>query len=110
MTELQFSKWFSENLKQYWESADKHRRGISDMAWAEQQPKGPPKYRLGDVVKFKVGGVGIITDVSKPHNGWPSSYAVKPIKGRKFHPKNKSAWHYEGDISKLVGRTRILKV
>jgi len=80
------------------EFIDKHRRGISDLDWARQQPYESPKYKIGDRVEFKVGGFGVIHKVKLPQSGWPSSYATEDIEGFKGHPKTKRAWHYEGDF------------
>lgn len=80
------------------EFVDKHRRGISDMRWADQQPKTQAKYKEGDIVKFMVGGTGIIDVVMFPHNGWPSSYSTHLIAGMDYHARGKDAWHYEGDF------------
>jgi len=93
----------------HWDSknVDAHRRGINDITWATMQPKGPPKYVLGDIVEFKVGGYGIITKVSKPHNGWPSEYSADEVPGLRFHAKGINAWHYEGDIKRLYRKSAI---
>lgn len=101
-----FEKWFKNYFNSEW--IDKHRSGISDLDWAKRQPKADPNYSLGDVVEFKAGGFGIITKVSKPQNGWPSSYATDAVKGMKDHPKTKRAWHYELDFKKRVGKTVIV--
>jgi hypothetical protein len=81
---------------------DKHRKKFSDVEWAEKQPKGKPNYHVGDVVEFKVGGFGIIDEVSKPHAGWPSSYSTAEIEGMRPHKDRMCAWHYEGDFKRLV--------
>lgn len=78
----------------------KHRNGLSDLEWAARQPKGKPKFKIGDVVEFYEGGFGVIRDVSPPHDGWPSSYATSNVKGMKSFWK--SAWHYEGDFKRKV--------
>lgn len=80
------------------ESVDKHRRGICDAEWAKMQKYGEPEYFIGDVVKFKVGGWGVINEVAPAHDGWPASYSAAEIKGKPFHSKGKVAWHYEGDM------------
>ena len=56
----------------------------------------------GDVVEFMAGGFGIVKKVSVSNSGWPVSYSISSIEGMDFHPKNISAWHYEGDIKALV--------
>ena len=86
------------------EFAEEHRRGISDCEWASMQQMGKPIYRKGQIVEFKVGGFGVITEISKAKGGWPCSYATKKVKGMKQHTSYKSAWHYEGDIKRLAGR------
>jgi len=93
-------------LLHYWNSpwVDAHRRGISDIDWAKAQPKGPPKYAEGDVVEFHVGGFGVISEVSEPHNGWPSSYATHDVEGFPPHTNHISAWHYEGDFKRLAAK------
>lgn len=88
-------KDLAENPGKY---ADEHRKDINDMEWADMQPKGKPKYGYGDIVEFKVGGFGRIDEVTKPANGWPSSYSVMEVPGMKFHAEDICAWHYEGDI------------
>ncbi|MFX0134115.1 MAG: hypothetical protein ACFFDN_10775 [Candidatus Hodarchaeota archaeon] len=80
------------------EIIDKHRRGLSDIQWEAQQPMTLPNYKIGDIVEFKIGGSGIIVEVSPPECGHPSQYAIAEIPGKKYHPRNKYAWHYEGDI------------
>ena len=89
---------------------DEHRRGISDAAWARQQPK-EVNYFIGDVVEFKVGGFGVIDDVAHGPGDWPPGYSVKRVKGFAGHAKNKIAWHYEGDFLRLVagGGPRVLR-
>ena len=89
----------------WWESdlIDEHRRGISDLEWVRLQPVGDPNYMLGDLVEFQVGGFGIITKVSKPQSGWPSSYATSIANGFADHKTTKRAWHYEGDFKRLAG-------
>ena len=81
----------------------KRAKNISDMQWAEMQPHGPPNYALGDVVEFEVGGYGVITEISEPHGGWPSSYATDEIKG--YQPPPYHAWHHELDFKRLVNST-----
>lgn len=78
------------------------------MEWAEQQSQGPPHFRIGDVVEFKVGGFGVIDGVTKPHDGWPSSYSTQDVEGMPAHSKTKMAWHYEGDFKKLSISKRLL--
>ncbi len=76
---------FDQALKNYWDNADAHRRGKTDMEWVSEQRQGPPRFMMGDIVEFKVGGFGIIKDVSKPHDGWPASYSTDEVPGKKFH-------------------------
>ena len=87
-----------------WDSefVDKHRRGISDIEWASSQPHGSPKYAIGDVMRFKAGGYGVVRGVQPPRNGWPSSYATDPVPGMADHPETKRAWHYELDFEACV--------
>lgn len=35
-------------------------------------------------------------------DGWPVSYSARPVKNRPFHKGGVYAWHYEGDIKKLI--------
>jgi hypothetical protein len=100
---------FPEPWKGYWDSnhIDKHRLGISDIKWASMQNKGPAKYMRGDIVKFKAGGIGIIHEVTQPQDGWPASYSARKVPGHPFHAKGKAAWHYEGDIERLVNPSAI---
>jgi hypothetical protein len=86
-------------------SREKHRNKYNDMEWAGRQPKGAPKYRVGDVVEFHVGGFGVIDKVSEPQGGWPSSYATDDIAGMAPHKTRKSAWHYEGDFKRWVAKS-----
>lgn len=96
---------FKEYFADPWKYADEHRRGISDMKWADMQQMGDPIYSHGDIVEFKVGGFGRIRKVQLYHNGWPCSYAVMRVPNKPFHATNKCAWHYEGDIERLVGES-----
>lgn len=73
-----------------------HRAQYDDQEWAKAQPKGPPSFGVGDIVEFRAGGFGVITEVNEPHGGWPSSYATEDADG--FPPYEVSAWHYEGDF------------
>jgi hypothetical protein len=94
--------------EKYWNSdfVDKHRRGINDCDWAARQPKGKPRYAIGDVLEFKAGGFGVVTDVSwEPETGWPSSYSLDPVKGMKFHPRDICAWHYELDFERRLAKS-----
>lgn len=77
------------------QNRDKHRRNYSDMEWLAKQRRGAPKGRIGDIVKFRAGGWGVIDNVSC---GDIPSYSVRPIEGRNYHPRAKYAWHYEGDF------------
>lgn len=87
------------------ESREDHRREFNCVEWAEQQPKGAPNYKIGDVVRFHVGGFGIICKVNEPKGGWPSSYATETPDGMDGHPSGKYAWHYEGDFSERVAKS-----
>jgi hypothetical protein len=91
-------------------SWEDHRSGYNDMEWAGQQPRGKPNYYIGDVVRFHVGGVGVIREVSRGKNGWPSSYATQKIEGFDYHAWHKDAWHYEGDFAGLVGESPLRKL
>ena len=82
-----------------------HRKEFNDVQWAQQQPEGEPKYKIGDVIRFQAGGIGVIYEVSGPRGGWPSSYSTRPIEGFKYHPRGKYAWHYEGDFSEWVAKS-----
>ena len=84
------------------ESREKHRSKYNDMQWAGQQPEGQPNYYIGDMVEFHAGGFGVISEVSNPHDGWPSSYSTRDIDGFPPHSTRKLAWHYEGDFKRLV--------
>ena len=82
---------------------DAHRKEYNDTEWLNWQRFGPPIYMKGDIVQFKVGGIGIIEEVSwRPETGNPPSYSAGPIDGRSFHFRNVCAWHYEGDIESIV--------
>lgn len=87
----------------------KHRAKYTDLQWAEKQPKGPPKYRIGDVVEFHVGGFGVIDEVQKPQSGWPSEYSTSDIDGLHPHKDGVCAWHYEGDFKRHVINPAIRK-
>ncbi len=90
---------------------EKHRKKYNDMEWAAQQPKGPPKFKIGDVVEFHVGGFGVIDEVSAPdpeddeEDGWPAEYSTAPIKGMPSRKDGKVAWHYEGDFKRRVAKS-----
>lgn len=86
---------------------NKHRGRMNDLQWAMSQPLGPARFAVGDVVEFKVGGFGIISGVSAAHDGWPCSYAATRIAGVPFHARGVGAWHYEGDIKRIVARSAI---
>jgi hypothetical protein len=94
---MAFENW----AKDPWKYAEKHRRGISDMDWAAQQPKSQ-NYFIGDIVEFFVGGFGIIDEVSKAHGGWPPKYSTQKVEGYPYRSDGKVAWHYEGDVKALV--------
>lgn len=84
------------------EWVDEHRRGKSDIDWARENVKPTQMYFVGDVVEFVVGGFGLIDRVSRASGGWPFSYATEDIEGHPPHARRKSAWHYDGDIKRLV--------
>jgi len=87
---------------------DEHRRGLSDMEWADAQRQGEPKYMFGDVVEFMVGGFGVIKEVSYNKNsGSPPSYSTENIKGFDSHKTAKIAWHYERDFKRLVSKSNL---
>jgi hypothetical protein len=88
-----------------WEynSREPHRKAYNDVEWANAQPKGPPKYMIGDVVEFHAGGFGVIDKVSPFHSGCPSQYATTHIEGLPRY--NKGAWHYEGDFKRWVAQS-----
>ena len=86
------------------DNREDHRKQYSDMAWAAHQDKGNPRYNVGDVVEFCVGGFGVIDVVSNPKGGWPSRYSTKNVDGMNPHKTRKSAWHYEGDFKRLAGK------
>jgi len=83
-------------------SKEKHRLGTYDIEWAKIQRKGKPLYVQGDIVEFEAGGMGIIGDINPAQGDWPTSYSCGEIKGCHFHPEGKTAWHYEGDIKRIV--------
>lgn len=85
------------------ESREPHRRDLNDVEWASAQPSGDPNYEIGDVIEFKVGGIGVISEVRKPQNGWPSQYATKEVHGIDYREDGKYAWHYEGDFAARIG-------
>ena len=87
------------------DSREKHRNKYNDAEWARRQPKGAPKYKLGDVVEFHVGGFGVINEVCKPEGGWPSEYSTEDIAGMRPHKTRKSAWHYEGDFKRRFAKS-----
>jgi len=95
-----FYRWFTGP-----ESREDHRREFTDGEWACEQPKGNPKYNIGDVVRFHAGGFGVIKEVKGPSGGWPSSYATETPKGMGGHKNFKCAWHYEGDFAEWVARS-----
>jgi hypothetical protein len=87
------------------DSRETHRREYNDIQWAQMQPTGEPKYKIGDVVEFHVGGYGVIHEVSQPRGGWPSSYATSNVEGYPPHATRKCAWHYEGDFKTWVAKS-----
>jgi hypothetical protein len=80
---------------------DEHRRGISDLAWAGMQPY-EPQHMVGDVVEFMAGGFGIITKANRGNPTFPTGYSVEWVPGMAHHLKGKVAWHYDGDIRRIV--------
>lgn len=99
----------ADYLADPWKYAEEHRRGISDIQWARMQPM-EQNYYVGDVVEFKVGGIGVITEAQDAENGWPPSYATEEVKGHPYRKDGKVAWHYEGDFSRLVAESGIRKL
>ncbi len=99
-------KEFKDSLDDWFKHPEKyreaHRKEFCDLDWSGQQPRGEQQFFLGDVVEFKVGGIGIIVKVQKPQSGWPWSFACDPVKGHPGHASNKHAWHYELDFARLV--------
>ncbi len=79
-----------------------HRNGMNDYDWAKLQRDRPSRFMVGDVVEFEEGGIGMITGRAAADNGWPEKFSVEAIKGKPFHPLSKNAWHYDGDIKRLV--------
>lgn len=71
--------------------------------WVESQPKGPPNFMVGDIIRFRFGGgLGRISDVSVWGGEEPVGYATRKVPGFKGHAENKTAWHVEGDFLELV--------
>jgi len=99
--EVNIAKAIDAWLKDPWKYAEEHRRGISDVAWAQMQPH-EQNFFIGDVVEFKVGGFGVIDGVGGGENGWPPSYSTKEIEGFQDRNDSKRAWHYEGDFKELI--------
>lgn len=99
-----FFEWLTTGAKSP-ESREDHRNQYSDIEWAQKQPEGPPNYKIGDVVEFYVGGVGVIDEVSEPHGGWPSSYSTTKVEGYPDREDNKRAWHYEGDFKRTIAKS-----
>ena len=82
---------------------DEHRKEYNDSEWSDYQRLGPPIYMKGDIVEFIVGGIGVIEDVSwHPETGNPPACSAQPIGKHNFHYRAKCAWHYEGDIKRIV--------
>jgi hypothetical protein len=92
------------NFSDYWNSkhVDAHRRGITDLNWSALQPRGNPRFTIGDVVEFKVGGFGVIAEVVIEQNGWPNQYSTRSVNGLPGHATTKRAWHYELDIKRRL--------
>ena len=57
--------------------------------------------KIGDVVEFKVGGLGVIVCAKESNFGWPASYGTEKVKGAEDHPTTKRAWHVEDDFKKV---------
>tara|TARA_R110000851_G_scaffold111034_1_gene233982 strand:+ start:123 stop:458 length:336 start_codon:yes stop_codon:yes gene_type:complete len=84
---------------------EEHRKQFSDIEWQNQQPRGLPKYKIGDVIEFEAGGLGVIREVNIGRGGHPSSYATDRIEGLESHPTGKCAWHYEGDFKNWIAKS-----
>ena len=104
-----FGENFTEKVMAYLsgpESREDHRREFNDIQWKASQRVGKPLYKLGDVIEFQAGGIGVISKVNKGnyHFNVPSiehvtpSYSVDRIEGKDYHPEGIYAWHYEGDF------------
>ena len=87
------------------DSREDHRKQFNDSEWQNQQPRGLPKYKIGDVIEFHAGGFGVIREVNTGQNGHVSSYATDSIEGKESHPKSKEAWHYEGDFKNWIAKS-----
>lgn len=100
-------------MRAYWDTDDRepYKRGIDDVTWHNMQPRHAPVYCVGDVVKFRAGGYGVIDDASMCGNN-PPEYSTGnvnegtadewPQYGHGTLWQGKSAWHYEGDIEGLA--------
>ena len=88
------------------EMRDAHRKEYCDMEWDKKQPR-KTSYYIGDVVEFKVGGIGVLSEAKDAHNGWAPSYSCSPVKGFSFHKEGKTAWHLEGDFKRLIAGSGI---
>jgi len=96
----------SGSLKQaFIDARDEHRKQFNDGEWSSRQPRGLPKYKIGDVIEFHAGGFGVIREVSIGNNGHANSYATNSIEGKPAHGRNKSAWHYEGDFKNWIAKS-----
>lgn len=75
---------------------------FTDVQWNLVQPRGEPRFFIGDIVEFEAGGRGIISEVRPPQSGHPSQYSCYRVPVFDFHPTGKAAWHYELDFKRLV--------
>ena len=87
------------------DARDDHRKQFNDGEWNSRQPRGLPKYKIGDVIEFHAGGFGIIRTVSTGAGGHANSYATGHIDGKPNHSKGKVAWHYEGDFKNWIAKS-----
>lgn len=90
--ETKFQKW--KHRRARW-----HKRNA--LRLAREQVKSKPHYFVGDIVRTRKGGVGIIS-VAKVTQGVPG-YAIDKIKGHKEPPYH--AWFHECDIKKLIAQS-----
>ena len=86
------------------DSREEHRRDFNDIEWLLQQPKADPQYKIGDVMRFHVGGYGVINQVIK-NEGWPPMYATQTPIGFEGHANRKCAWHLEGDFAERIAKS-----
>lgn len=93
---------FDDLIKASISNRDDHRKQFNDGEWQNQQPRGLPKYKIGDVIEFHAGGFGVIREVRKGH---VPAYSTEEIEGKPFHPRSKVAWHYEGDFKNWIAKS-----